>query len=153
MPLKTVCKNLQSKDNNQEVLKMSKIEIFDPAMCCSTGVCGPSVDPELVRVAADVEALKKRGASISRYNLSQDLEAFAKNLTVTGLLKSEGPEVLPVVIVDGEVKKTKSYATSAELSEWTGISAALPSIGKKPLKTLNVIAKESDSCTPGSGCC
>ena len=34
---------------------MKKIEIFDPAMCCSTGVCGPSVNPELIRVAAVVE--------------------------------------------------------------------------------------------------
>ncbi len=29
---------------------MSVIEIFDPAMCCSTGVCGPSIDTELMRV-------------------------------------------------------------------------------------------------------
>jgi len=28
---------------------MKTIEIFDPAMCCSSGVCGPSVDPKLVR--------------------------------------------------------------------------------------------------------
>lgn len=39
---------------------MKKIEIFDPAMCCSTGVCGPSVNPELIRVAAVVENLKKK---------------------------------------------------------------------------------------------
>ena len=28
-----------------------KIEIFDPAMCCSTGICGPSVNENLLRVA------------------------------------------------------------------------------------------------------
>jgi hypothetical protein len=26
---------------------MAKMQVFDPAMCCSTGVCGPSVDPTL----------------------------------------------------------------------------------------------------------
>ncbi len=33
---------------------MTTIEVFDPAMCCSTGVCGPQVDPDLARFAADL---------------------------------------------------------------------------------------------------
>ncbi|MDH3390414.1 MAG: arsenic metallochaperone ArsD family protein, partial [Desulfobulbaceae bacterium] len=33
---------------------MSGIEIYDPPMCCPTGVCGPNVDPELVQFAADL---------------------------------------------------------------------------------------------------
>ena len=53
---------------------MPKIEVFDPAMCCSTGVCGPKVDPSLARFASDLEALKRAGASVTRYNLSQQPE-------------------------------------------------------------------------------
>jgi hypothetical protein len=30
-----------------------RLDVFDPAMCCSTGVCGPEVDPQLVQFAAD----------------------------------------------------------------------------------------------------
>lgn len=37
-----------------------KIEIFDPALCCSTGVCGPSVDPALIQVANAIEQLKNK---------------------------------------------------------------------------------------------
>ena len=57
---------------------MKPIEIFDPAMCCNTGVCGPSVDPELARFAGDLSFLKENGASVRRYNLSQEAMAFAK---------------------------------------------------------------------------
>jgi hypothetical protein len=34
---------------------MTKLEVYDPAMCCSTGVCGPEVDPALVTFAADLK--------------------------------------------------------------------------------------------------
>lgn len=45
---------------------MSAIRIFDPATCCSTGVCGPSVDPRIVRFAADLDWLRTQGVSIDR---------------------------------------------------------------------------------------
>lgn len=61
---------------------MKKIEIFDPAMCCSTGVCGPSVNPELIRVAAVVENLKKSGIHIIRHNLSSEPQAFVQNTII-----------------------------------------------------------------------
>ncbi|MBL2347006.1 arsenic metallochaperone ArsD family protein, partial [Klebsiella pneumoniae] len=48
---------------------MKKIEIFDPAMCCSTGVCGPSVDSELIRISVAVNNLKNKGIDVTRYNL------------------------------------------------------------------------------------
>jgi hypothetical protein len=40
---------------------MERLDIYDPAMCCSTGVCGPQVDPVLVRFAADVKWLQDQG--------------------------------------------------------------------------------------------
>lgn len=36
---------------------MKKMIIFEPAMCCSTGVCGPGVDPELLRVSTVINNL------------------------------------------------------------------------------------------------
>ena len=33
---------------------MAKIEVYDPAMCCSTGVCGPEPDEQLARFSADL---------------------------------------------------------------------------------------------------
>ena len=49
---------------------MTHIDVFDPPMCCSSGVCGPSVDPRLAAFAADVDWLTAQGASVVRHNQS-----------------------------------------------------------------------------------
>ena len=72
---------------------MSKLEIFDPAMCCSTGVCGPSVDPELLRVSTIVNILNKKGFNVVRHNLSQEPQAFVQNQLVSELLKTKGSKL------------------------------------------------------------
>jgi hypothetical protein len=58
---------------------MTAVRVFDPAMCCSTGVCGPSVDPQLARFSADLEWLKSQGVSVERFNLAQEPAAFAED--------------------------------------------------------------------------
>ncbi len=58
---------------------MAKMQVFDPAMCCSTGVCGPSVDPALTRFAADLDWMKSKGAEVERFNLAQQVAAFTAN--------------------------------------------------------------------------
>lgn len=37
---------------------MKKMKIFEPAMCCPTGICGVGVDPELLRISAALDTLK-----------------------------------------------------------------------------------------------
>ncbi|GAM08288.1 arsenical resistance operon trans-acting repressor ArsD [Geobacter sp. OR-1] len=80
-----------------------KIEIYDPAMCCSTGVCGPSVDPELVRIQEALRQIQKQvpEAQVMRYGLTSNPEAFIVNNTVTELLQNEGSKCLPLLFVDG----------------------------------------------------
>lgn len=56
---------------------MSKVQVFERAVCCSTGVCGPNVDPVLVRFASDLDWLKGQGVNVERNNLSQQPQAFA----------------------------------------------------------------------------
>lgn len=120
---------------------MKKIEIYDPAMCCSTGVCGPSVDTELLRVATVVESLKKHGADITRYNLSSEPQAFISNKDINNLLKEDN-NILPVTIVDGEIVKTKSHLTNEEFTKYTGIMIA----------EVNTV--DNNSCCGGeNGCC
>lgn len=101
---------------------MTKVQIFDPAMCCSTGVCGPSVDPELTRVAAAVQALEKKGANIQRFQLTNDPEKFAENQEVTKVLTEKGPDALPIVLVDDQVKKVGTYPTNEEFSAWFNVN-------------------------------
>ncbi|UYT88684.1 arsenite efflux transporter metallochaperone ArsD [Priestia megaterium] len=110
---------------------MKKVEIFDPAMCCSTGVCGPSVDPELTRVASAVFALRKKGFDITRYNLTSEPNKFVDQLEVNKVLMSKGPDALPVVLVDGEIKKIESYPTNEELAKWFDVKAE-ELVGEKP---------------------
>ena len=52
-------------------LTTQTLQVFDPAMCCSTGVCGPEVDTKLVQFAADLDWLKSQGVIVQRHNLSQ----------------------------------------------------------------------------------
>jgi hypothetical protein len=98
-----------------------KLEVFDPAMCCPTGVCGPSVDPELARVAAAIFLLQGKGYSITRYNLGNEPQAFITNPKVNQLLNEKGPNVLPIIVLDGEVVKECTYPTNDELSKWFDI--------------------------------
>lgn len=99
---------------------MKTIEIYDPAMCCPTGLCGPTIDPELSRIAADLEQLKKIGVTVNRYNLSQDTGAFVENAEVKKLLDQEGPDVLPVTIANDQVIKKQKYPSRKELENLFG---------------------------------
>lgn len=120
---------------------MKKIEIFDPAMCCSTGVCGPSVDTELLRVATVIDNLNKQGANITRYNLSSNPQAFILNENVNKLLMKDN-DILPITIVDGEIVKTKYHLTNDEFFKYTGIK----------IKSSNN-TNNSCCCRGNNGCC
>lgn len=118
---------------------MKTLEIYDPAMCCPTGLCGPSIDPELSRIAADLDQLKKAGYEVKRYNLSQDPGAFAETAEVKKLLEEEGPDVLPVVLVDGVFFKKQSYPTRQEIEAEFG---ALPEVTEKKENLLSEDIRE-----------
>ena len=120
---------------------MKKIEIFDPALCCSSGVCGTEVDQALVTFSADVDWLKKQGGDISRYNLSQQPMAFVENSVAHAFLERSGEQGLPLVLVDGEIALAGRYPSRDELGRWCEIDAA--PVGTEPAS--------SGCCKPG--CC
>jgi hypothetical protein len=113
-----------------EVLTMNKVEIFDPAMCCSTGVCGPSVDPELTRVASAVYSLEQKGFNIKRYQLTSDPEKFAENDEITRVFQEKGPDALPVVLLNDKTVKVGSYPTNQEFAQWFEVK--LEELNEKP---------------------
>ncbi len=94
------------------------VEVFDPPMCCSTGVCGPSVDPALAEFAADLAWLTEQGVAVARHNLSQEPGAFAEQAAVRELLAERGDEALPAVLVDGELASSGRYPARDELAAW-----------------------------------
>lgn len=109
---------------------MKKIQVFDPALCCSTGVCGVEVDQQLVSFSVDVDWAKQNGALIERFNLARQPLAFAENAVVKGFLERSGQQALPVVLVDGELALAGRYPSRGDLARWVGI--ARPVIEIKP---------------------
>ena len=94
---------------------MKKLELFEPAMCCSTGVCGPSVDEELLMVTSVFETFEGLEAiEASRHNLTSDPDAFVNHPTILKLLQEKGNDILPVTLLDGEVVKEGAYPTLEE---------------------------------------
>jgi len=125
------------------------VQVFDPAMCCSTGVCGPSVDPQLVRFAADLDWLKGQGISVERFNLAQEPRAFAENAAVKDSLEVTGEAALPLVEVDGEVKSRGVYPSRDELALWAGVGAPAPSLFTDAVAELVAIgAAIASNCEP-----
>lgn len=96
----------------------ARIQIFDPALCCASGVCGTDVDQALVSFAADAAWATGQGAHIQRFNLSQQPLEFAQNAIVKLFLERSGAEALPLVLVDGEVALAGRYPQRAELARW-----------------------------------
>lgn len=122
-----------------------KIQIYDPAMCCSTGVCGPSVDPELVRIQEDLRQIQKQAPDVvvERYGLTNDPQAFVANTAVVELLKSDGPECLPLSFVDGKLVSKGGYPRNEELQTILKSAGIDVTLGEKK--------KSSCGCRPG--CC
>lgn len=127
---------------------MATIQIFDPAMCCSTGVCGVEVDPALVTFAADVDWLKSQGVPVVRFNLGQQPLAFAESLQIRQLLQAQGDQALPAVLVDGELRSSGRYPSRDELARWAGI-AREASLFTDPVAELVAIgAAIASNCEP-----
>ncbi len=96
------------------------LEVFDPPMCCSSGVCGPKVDPVLPKFAADLEWLRTQGITVKRYNLAQQPLAFAENEIVRTALTGD-ENCLPLVLVDGQIVFRGQYPSRQELAGFAGI--------------------------------
>jgi len=124
-------------------LIMKKMFIYEPALCCETGVCGVSVDTELLRISTVANNLKKNGVTLQRYNLNNSPQEFVNNAEINKLINSEGVDALPATYVDGEIVKTKAYPTNAEIVMWLNIPTGF--ITEKP--------KDSAGCCSGGSCC
>lgn len=97
---------------------MKTVHLYDPPLCCSSGVCGPEVDPVLPAVAGWLKALEGRGVRVERYNLAQQPLAFVQNARVKALLDAGGTEALPALFIDGELRLQGRYPEEAERAAW-----------------------------------
>lgn len=122
---------------------MKEMRVFDPPMCCSSGVCGANVNSELVRFSGDLEYLKQKGVAVTRYNLSSEPAAFVQNELVKQALNDDGNDCLPVVLIDGKLVSKGRYPARTELLEAAGMEAEAEVESIKPAAT---------KCGPGCCC-
>jgi len=128
---------------------MKQFQVYDPAMCCSTGVCGPDVDPVLVRFAADLKWLRGQGVEVQRFNLSQSPAAFVENDQVKQALTDKGEGALPMVIASGRVLSSGRYPERNELAAWAGVAQTEGSIYSAAVNELVAIgAAIAANCEP-----
>ena len=115
---------------------MLNIEIYEEAMCCSTGVCGPEPDETLIKVNQINEYLKQNQIEVQRYNMNNNPNEFIQNKEVIRLIQDKGNEVLPITFIEGNIAKTGAYITQEEADE---------------IITVNQMRNEG--CCGGDGCC
>lgn len=116
---------------------MKKIQVYDPALCCGSGVCGVDVDQALVTFSTDVDWAKQNGVVIERFNLAQQPHVFAENSVVRAFLERSGQGSLPLVLIDGEFALAGRYPSRDEIAKWTGIK----------------IENKKTDCCSGGKCC
>lgn len=130
---------------------MPAVHVYEPALCCNTGVCGPDLDQALVTFTADLDHVTSLGLSAARHNLANDPQAFAQSQTVRTFLETAGSAGLPLTLVDDVTVLTGRYPTREELLRW---AAPASDAGRPaPDSELQLTPAGSESCCGSSGCC
>ncbi|WP_288311819.1 arsenite efflux transporter metallochaperone ArsD [uncultured Selenomonas sp.] len=142
---------------------MKNIRIFEPAMCCATGLCGPSIDPELLRISTLLSSLKEKGIVVERYNLTSHPQVFAQNEAVKELLSKHGTAILPVTTSGDDVVLTGRYPTNQEVLAWLQVDAQAIGLKEEPAccaaETASGCSCSAAGCAAdgdvaaGTGCC
>ncbi|MGP4030891.1 arsenite efflux transporter metallochaperone ArsD [Pseudarthrobacter sp. 1C304] len=130
---------------------MPAIRIYESALCCDAGVCGPDVDQSLVNVTADVRHLQGLGADIVRHNLASEPTVFAEDETVRGFMRLVGSKGLPLTIVDGVTVAAGAYPSRVELLGLAGLGEAGAEPTSRP--DLGLTEAKSGGCCGGSTSC
>jgi hypothetical protein len=100
------------------------IELFDPPMCCPTGLCGPELDQTLLDVSEMILTLQAEGAPVERYQMTSHPHKFMNNNDVMRLVREQQMAALPITAVRGQVIKTGAYPSLEELHAALNNSAA-----------------------------
>jgi len=85
------------------------VEIFDPPMCCPTGLCGPTLDQTLLDLNETILRLQHEGYQVTRYQMASNPQAFLGNAEVMRLVREKEMAALPIVVVRGEIVAEGKY--------------------------------------------
>jgi hypothetical protein len=96
---------------------MTELTLYEEAMCCSTGVCGPDPDDELVEVSAALDQLENDfDVDVSRANMQHNIEQFLETEQIADLVEEHGPSILPITVVDDDIVAKEAYLSYDELA-------------------------------------
>ena len=127
---------------------MKKMQIFESAMCCSTGLCGIGVDSELLRISTVLNSLKKNGVEVDRFNLTNAPMEFVTNQAINDFINTKGVDELPATVLDGEILITGRYPTNEEFVKL--LNTPINFLGEQE-KTFSILPKNSGcGCSDGS---
>lgn len=132
---------------------MKKLDVFDPPLCCSSGVCGPKVDPALPRFAGDLEWVKGQGVAVARYNLAQQPMAFADCAVVREALEQEEVACLPLILADGKIVSRGAYPSRETLAAWLGAGAVAKPFVPEASQSCCCCAPSMGVQVQGAPCC
>ncbi|SHK12788.1 Arsenical resistance operon trans-acting repressor ArsD [Geosporobacter subterraneus DSM 17957] len=92
------------------------INIYEPPMCCSSGVCGPSPDTKLMDLQNTIKRIQKEfpEVQINRYSMNFNPKDFMQNPAVFAKVKAEKTEALPIITINGDIIKEKDYMSYDE---------------------------------------
>jgi arsenite-transporting ATPase len=128
---------------------MTTIRVFEPALCCNTGVCGPELDQSLVDFTADLNHLHGLGVDIERHNLANDPMSFASDESARAFLHVAGSDGLPLTLVDGVTVMTGTYPTRAQLLRFAGVADEQP---VTPAGAVGLVMADASTDAGGCGC-
>jgi hypothetical protein len=131
----------------------NNITVYDPAMCCATGVCGPEVDPKLARFSADLDWLAAQGVTVRRFNLAQEPGAFAEDASAKSALEAKGEAALPLIKAGNAVVSSGAYPSRDELAAWAGLSAEVSPPKEQASGCCGPSTKSEPAAPKKSGCC
>lgn len=130
---------------------MKNMQIFEPAMCCPTGLCGVGVDPELLRISTVLNSLQNKNIKVERFNLTNAPQEFVTNGVVNNYINVNGVDALPITLLDGEIVITGRYPKNEEFIQMLEIPVNYLSV--KP-RTIRAKIKKSGGCgCSGGNCC
>lgn len=130
---------------------MNRMQIFEPAMCCSTGLCGVGIDQELLRISTVLSSLEKNDVKVERFNLSSAPQEFINNKEINDFIKVNGVDKLPVTILNGKIVLTGRYPTNLEFIRLLNVPKSYIGVRTNGVSAAN---KKSKGCgCSGGNCC
>lgn len=93
---------------------MKTLELFETAAI--------DVSDEDERMDAVIQALINAGETVKRYDSIGMKKDFKENEMIENLLDTEGPDLLPIALIDGVVVKQGAYPQNTEIIKWFSIT-------------------------------